>query len=365
MSTEEEPQKIRLLNTDTELPKHVVTGYYHYSKFEDLTEGGAASLKTCFDKNLCRYVAMKKLHPHLKDNEMEQKRFLREARVTSQIQHPSTVPVYELGRDDAGQLYFTMKKVEGQDLRKILSLLKDQVFVTLRDFPEERLLNIFVQVAQAVAYAHSQGVIHRDLKPANILIGSFGETIVLDWGLAKVFGEDDDFHDEHTGPEAGLELTRAGRRYGTPLYMSPEQARGETDVDVRCDIYNLGLILYEILTLENVVAGESVDEVLKKVLEEQPVPPHQRQTYRPVAPELEAICLKALQKNPDDRYASVTEMVGDVDSFMRNLPVSVFEDSPVRKLLKWRHRNVIGMASIISFVVGVLVTLAAVWLASQ
>ena len=141
------------------------------------------STKTSFEP-----LPTKPCIPTLRDSEIETKRFLREARVTANIQHPGTLPVYELGRDREGQLFFTMKKVEGRDLRQILLDLRHEVPDVMEAFPLPRLLDILIQVCQTIAYAHDAGVIHRDLKPANVIVGKFGEVYVLDWGLAKVMG---------------------------------------------------------------------------------------------------------------------------------------------------------------------------------
>jgi serine/threonine-protein kinase len=311
---------IRLPDTDKTLPRHMVVGFMHYTNFKDFKEGGVARLELCYDKNLCRNVVMKRLHPHLRDNQMEQARFLREARVTAQIQHPTSVPVYELGRDDKGDPYFTMKKLEGRDLRDIIHALLDGDPMTVEDYPLIRLLDIFIQVCQGIAYAHHHGVIHRDLKPANILIGEFFEVMILDWGLAKVFSEPEEADYFVTKNRSGTlespELTQAGRRYGTPLYMSPEQAEGITAVDERCDIYNLGSMLYEMLTLQNLITGDDINEVMHKVRVELPIPPSVRAPHLDVPPEVEAICLKALQKDPADRYTSVLEMSDAVQHYL-------------------------------------------------
>ena len=358
----EKTSRIYLPDTDKELPKHVAMGFQRYAAFEPFEEGGVANLQVCLDKNLGRRVLMKSLHPHLKDDEMEQRRFLREARVTSQLQHPATVPVYELGRDMEGQMYFTMKRVQGVTLRSILEQVAGRNPDFERDYPLDQLLDIFIQVCQAVAYAHAQGVIHRDLKPANIIIGEFNEVILLDWGLAKVFDEPDEFMDptdtHPQAPEAGdLGLTRAGKRYGTPLYMSPEQAMGNTDVDERCDIYLLGSILYEILSLKTLVWGDEMQEVLNRIILEEPMTPKEKSPDRDIPPALDAICMVALAKSPEERYGTVMELVADIQSFRREKPVSAYKASKIRQILTWRHRRVFSTSTILAFLLGVLLTI--------
>ena len=311
---------IRLPDTDKTLPKHMVVGFMHYTNFKDFKEGGVARLQLCYDKNLCRDVVMKRLHPHLRDNQMEQARFLREARVTAQIQHPTSVPVYELGRDDKGDPYFTMKKLEGRDLRDIIHALRDDDPMTTEDFPLIRLLDVFIQVCQGIAYAHHHGVLHRDLKPANVLVGEFAEVMILDWGLAKVFSEPEEADvfvtQNRTGTIEHPELTQAGRRYGTPLYMSPEQASGITAVDERCDIYNLGSMLYEILTFENLIEGDDINVVMKAVLEDAPILPREKRPGADIPRELEWICLKALEKKPEDRFETVLDLSDAVQDYL-------------------------------------------------
>jgi serine/threonine protein kinase len=336
----ENPLEIHLEQTDVPLPKHWKSGSLKYQDFQPLAEGGAASIQTCLDNNLHRVVAYKSLHPHLLNSDLEVARFTREARVTAMISHPGTVPVYEVGRDRTGALYFTMKKLEGRDLRSILLGVAAKNPQTLAEFPTSRLIDILIQACQTVSFAHAQGVIHRDLKPANLLIGGFGEVMVLDWGLAKVRGEHDLEDVKHILGEKSiaLELTQPGQRYGTPLYMSPEQASGVVDVDERADVYNLGSILYEMLTHKNLVWGSSVEEVLNQI-RHCPTPKlREIAPARHIARELEAICLRALQKQPEDRYASVAAFAEDLQSYRDGLPVSVCDD-PLTHAWRWMGRH--------------------------
>lgn len=355
-SLSEKHSKIYLPDTDKVLPRHVAMGFQKYSGFENFEEGGVAQLRVCLDKNLGRRVLMKSLHAHLSEEEMEQKRFLREARVTAQLQHPATVPVYELGRDVDGRLYFTMKRVVGKTLRHILEQIAAKNREYVDGYPLEERLNIFVQVCQAVAYAHAQGVIHRDLKPANIIVGEFGEVMLLDWGLAKVFDEPDEFADHvfQSTSAAQLALTFPGKRYGTPLYMSPEQAEGNTEVDERCDIYLLGSVLYEILTMKTLIWGDDIDEVLHRIMHEDLPRPRMRAPERKIPPELDSICMKALARRPEDRYTTVLELVDDIRRYLRDQPVSVHSDSVATRILKWHHRHVVSASTIAAFLFGVL-----------
>ena len=332
--------RITPASTDHVMPPHVRNGYQKYSQFEPFAEGGSASLETCIDTNLGRKVLLKRLLPHLAANEVEQRRFLREARVTAQIAHPNTVPVYELSRDASGNPYFTMKRLHGRTLRDILKRLATGDAASRAGFPLSRLVEILLQVCHAVAYAHNHGVIHRDLKPANILVGEFGEVVVLDWGLAKVRGRADDPRPASPDPPPGdLDITEAGTRYGTPLYMSPEQAEGRRDVDERTDVYNLGVLLYEMLTLRPAVWGDDVQQVVHNILHEPPESPRRAAPGREIPRELEAVCLKALAKHPADRPASVLEFIADLRAWQEGRAVSALRDSPARSLFKFMHRH--------------------------
>jgi len=351
-------QHLELQVTDRELPRHIVNGYMRYAEFRKFAEGGTALLEECVDKNLGRTVIMKRLHPHIQEDETERKRFLREARVTALIQHPATAPVYEIGRDRQGSIYFTMKKVEGVDLREILLgiVARDPAFK--EKYPLKDLIEVLVAVGQAVAFAHSRGVVHRDLKPANILVGEFGEVMILDWGLAKVLNEPDTLHgDLPEQDHVDLELTRAGKRAGTPLYMSPEQASREGEhIDGRSDVYSLGSILYEVLTHENLVWGATKEEVLEKIREQEPVPPRKRSPDRHIPPILDSICMRAIQKNPEDRYPTLIEMVEDLRAYLLNETVSAHHYTPWERFINWERKHALLAVGIGSAVLGALLT---------
>lgn len=344
--------------TDKDLPKHIVNGFLRYSGFHKFAEGGTAILEECIDKNLGRPVLMKRLHSHLKGNDIEQKRFLREARVTALIQHPATVPMYEIGRDANGDPYFTMKKVEGENMRETIEgiVAGDPYYV--KKYPLRKLVEVLVQIGQCVAFAHNRGVVHRDLKPANILVGGFGEAMLLDWGLAKVWSKyitqnDHDLQELQEQENYDLGLTRAGKRCGTPLYMSPEQAKGEVEhVDVRSDVYSMGAILYEILTHLTLVDGENREEVLKNIKECPFIPPRKRAPQNHIPPELDSICMKAVQKDPSKRYQSMKALVADLEAYLRREPVSCHNYSAWDRFVSWEQRHIMLSVAIGSAIVG-------------
>ena len=218
-------------------------------------------IQSCSDLYLSRRICYKSLRREFAEDPVEQKRLLREARVTAILQHPNIVPTYDLGRDTRGHYYFTMKLVHGYTLREVLDY-RERYDLT-------QLVDVIEQVAQALSYAHTKGVIHRDVKPENILVGPFGEVVLLDWGLAKVW----DTPEPSASPDAPepeaealpLTMTRHGKVQGTISYMSPEQLTNETEIDSRADIYSLGAVLYEVLTGQNAAVGETMDELARSV----------------------------------------------------------------------------------------------------
>jgi len=302
---------IYVKDTDAQFPLTQTTGYGRYSDFQPLAQGGSAVLRTCRDKNLGRTVVIKTLHPHLAGNEYMHSRFLREARVTAQLQHPTTVPVYDLGRDIEGRLYFTMKKVEGVTVRDIIDRQAAGDAKALEEFDLEKMLGVLVQMASGLDYAHVHGVVHRDVKPENILVGAFGEVVILDWGVAKVWN--DQAQDDRMQHEV---LTDVNQRPGTPLYMSPEQVRGGgAEIDARTDVYSVGAVLYEMLTLEEPLRGKKVQDTFQKIVNEMPADPRQRAPQRHIPARLAEIAMKALAKKPDDRFATMHEFIDAIREF--------------------------------------------------
>lgn len=311
----------------------------------ELGRGSFGKVFVAYDQFLGRLVAIKELirdHHSASDTQKARlqgvltNRFLREARVTGQLQHPSIIPVYELGRRSTGELFYTMKQVKGQTLSDRInssSSLEDGL----------RLLPHFRDLCNAIAFAHDKSVIHRDIKPTNVMIGEFGETVVLDWGLAKVRGEQDDVADEIQQGVLLLkgttaEKTTMGSTIGTPAYMSPEQARGQIgEIDELSDIYALGGVLYEILSGHAPYQGASAAEVMEKVLND-PIAPLDNEPHPP-PPELAAIAAKALSKDKKDRYRSARELAVDVEAYMSGEKVAVYEYSSVELLTRFASKN--------------------------
>jgi serine/threonine protein kinase len=308
-------QGIYLEDTDRKLPSRIDRNT-RYALFSQIAEGGKAIIYSCKDLHLSRTICYKALRKELADNEIEQQRFLREARVTAMLQHPSTVPVYELGRDNRSQLYFTMKLVQGYTLAEMLN-------PEYRDrYDLSQLMEVVLQVARGLDFAHEHGVVHRDIKPANLLIGPVGEVLILDWGLAKIRSRESvrEAPPEEVNEEvqanvdsSDLTITGQGKLQGTVIYMSPEQIRREEGIDRRSDIFSLGVVMYEILTGQPPIggAGDRIDQVIEAVQHTEPPKPSAIAKF-PIPKRLEEICLRCIRKDPKDRYQSAEELAGEL-----------------------------------------------------
>jgi len=322
--------KIILSGTDPDLPEDFCNSFARYVDFQPMGGGGSGVLRSCWDSIMGRPVAMKTLSPKFAAEKDYRRRFLREARVTAQLQHPNTVPVYDIGMDERRCLYFTMKRIAGDDLYQISQKLKAGDESASVNYPLERKLDVLIQTCQALAYAHSHGVIHRDVKPENIWVGRFGEVVLLDWGVAKVWGQADDTSENAhrligTSDELLLTLTRSGQRPGTPLYMSPEQVLGNRHVDERTDVYSLGVVLYELLTFSEPFRGVNVRATFDQIINTEVEPPSVRNPDQVFPGFLEQICLKALQKDPAQRFQSMLELIAALHQCQREM-VASYED---------------------------------------
>jgi serine/threonine-protein kinase len=312
--------------------------------------GGIGQVWLARDPSLGRDVVLKELRPERFGQPEVCARFLREAQITGQLEHPGIVPVYELGRGPADQApFYTMRFIRGRTLAEAARAHHDRMERGQADPMEIRdLLNAFVGVCNAVAYAHSRGVLHRDLKPQNVVLGDYGEAIVLDWGLAKVAGESE------AGVALPLEMlandknqaTLQGQVLGTPAYMAPEQAEGRLDLlDTRTDVYGLGAVLYEILTGKPPFAGGETTGVLRRVVHDEPSPPHSENAATPRA--LEAVCLKALAKQPAGRYSSAKELAAEVQRWLAGEAVLAYREPLSARLGRRvrRHRTLVTGAA--------------------
>ena len=271
-----------------------------YQLLEELGRGGMGTVYAAEDRELGRRVALKVLPPWDAGTASDAAaRLLQEARILAQLEHPGIVPIHDAGELSDGRVFYAMKRVDGRRL--------DQVRQGASRFD---LLRLFLKVCDPVAFAHSRQVIHRDLKPENVMVGEFGEVLVLDWGIAKLQIAD-----------CRLQIDE-GTIAGTPGYMAPEQAAGK-EVDERTDVYGLGGILYHMLV------GRAPGA--------EPSPP--RRLDRSIAKPLEAICLKALAHDPTARYASVAEMQTDVARYLDGAAVTAYRENPLEIAARWVTRN--------------------------
>ncbi len=297
------------------------------------------------DEELQREVALKEIQARHGHNPDSRARFLLEAEVTGRLEHPGIVPVYGLGLYDDGRPYYAMRFIRGDNFEQAIERFHS---------PEARwpspgakavefrkLLGRFLGVCDAIAYAHSKGVLHRDLKPANIMLGSYGETLVVDWGLAKVVGSGETPAARKDVPAPGVEdsaATQAGTILGTPAYMSPEQARGDVaGLSPASDVYSLGATLYCLLTGKPPFGGRDVPRTLEQVRLGQFPPP--RAVKGGVARALEAICLKAMSVRPGDRYASARALADDLEHWLADEPVLAYSEPWWLRVARWRRRH--------------------------
>ncbi|MCL4730916.1 MAG: serine/threonine protein kinase, partial [Planctomycetes bacterium] len=270
-----------------------------YSVVREIARGGMGKVIEVEDNDLRRSVALKVLRKEMLDRKDLVERFLEEAQITGQLEHPNIVPVHEIGVDGRGNLYFTMKLVEGEDLSSILKRMRKNDPGADKAYPLARLIDIFIKICEGIAFAHSKGVIHRDLKPANVMVGRFGEVQIMDWGVAKIVGRKEDTHDRlvvSDRQQDDANRTMAGSILGTPSYMSPEQARGEVNyMGPTSDIFSLGVILYELLALKTPWTAQTSAQVLDQVKNYNPDPPSKMAPERKIPPELEQLALKCLE----------------------------------------------------------------------
>lgn len=302
--TGKEYDHVYLEDTDQPLPEKLNQNT-RYMFLSTIAKGGKSLIKSCKDMHLNRIVAYKALRPEFEDDEIEKTRLLREARVSAMLQHPNTMPVYEVGRDNRGHYYFTMKLVHGYTLREVMDY-RERYDLT-------QLIEVIEDIARALAYAHAHGVAHRDIKPENILVGPFGEVLLLDWGLAKVWKKDgttpvEDIEESEPISDSDKSMTGHGKLQGTLCYMSPEQIRRDDDISYSTDIYSLGSVLYELLTGKPPFNSDKTYEILDMVENQQPVRPSEISKY-PVPRILEALCLDCLSKDPTARPASMEDVL--------------------------------------------------------
>jgi serine/threonine-protein kinase len=336
-------------------PAEVRTQGPRYSRTRKHAEGGLGVIYGAWDEELGREVALKEIKERHADRPGSRARFVFEAEVTGRLEHPGVVPVYGLGVYPDGRPYYAMRFIKGQSMQEALERFHEADRGKRQ--PGERalalraLLNRFVAVCNAIAYAHSKGVIHRDLKPANVMLGEYGETLVVDWGLAKAVGGPEQkslVSSFSHGPSLGSELfqaetaraggTEQGAIVGTPNYMPPEQATGDAEqVGPHSDVYSLGATLYHLITGKMAVDEPALERTLEKVVRGEVTPARRVNAKVPAA--LEAVCARAMAVAPGDRYESAAALAAEVERFLADEPVLAYPEPIPARMVRWARRN--------------------------
>jgi len=355
-----------------------------YRLESELSRGGQGVILCVRDEDLQRELAMKVTRAKgdartSYGGELERRslsRFLEEAQVTGQLDHPGIVPVHELGLDADGRAYFTMKLVKGRDLRAIFELAQRGE----EGWNVTRALGVLLKVCEAMGYAHAKSVLHRDLKPANVMVGRYGEVYVMDWGIARVQGTEDrkdirireqqstviESHRHAAGDPESTLVTMDGDVLGTPAYMSPEQARGDIDaMGPRSDVYSVGAMLYHLLAGEapfcEPVTSTSHLAIWARVRQGPPRPLRDTGGGASAPPELEAICERAMERDPARRFASMEALADDLRAFLERRVVQAYETGAAAELKKWVLRNrklaATAAAAVLTLAVGLVTSL--------
>jgi serine/threonine protein kinase len=327
--------------------------------------GGLGAIFVALDTELHREVALKQILDSHADEERSRRRFLLEAEITGGLEHPGIVPVYGLGTYADGRPYYAMRFIRGDSLKQAIERFHAETVLRTdpgqRSLERHKLLRRFTDVCNAIGYAHSRGVLHRDLKPGNVIVGNHGETLVVDWGLAKATGRSDPASGERTllpASASGSAETLPGSALGTPAYMSPEQAEGDLEhLGPRSDVYSLGATLYCLLTGRPPFAGDAV-EVIPRV--QRGGFPRPRTLDPSLDRALEAVCLKAMALRPEDRYGSCRALAEDLERWMADEPVSAYREPLSARARRWARRHRTGVSGAAAALLAGLIGLAAV-----
>ncbi|MFM1549606.1 MAG: protein kinase domain-containing protein, partial [Lentisphaeria bacterium] len=305
----------RLLNRERQHGRYIVR--------DQLARGGMGVIYTVYDQDLRRTTAMKVLPPQILHQEPKISSFIEESRITAQLEHPNIVPIHEIGVIEGSSLpYYTMKLIDGEPLTNVIRMIAREDPEYVQHYTRHRLLDIFLKVCNAVAYAHSHGVIHRDIKPENIMVGKFGEVLLMDWGLAKYVDADDNTAFEEAEDSSQIiehnpSRTEDGVIKGSLAYIAPEQVLGDSSaIDKKTDIFLLGGTLYQIFTHLPPYEGENTMDVLQRAERCQYEVPSKRNPRAQIPKALERIILHAMAPTKDKRYESCQDLIDDVEAFV-------------------------------------------------
>jgi serine/threonine protein kinase len=335
-----------------------------------LAQGGLGVVFLARDREIDRTVALKQIKSQWADDADSRARFLLEARVTGRLEHPGVAPVYALGADDTGRPYYAMRLIRGESLLEVIDRFHRgrgaDENLAKRMSELRKLLLRFMDVCNAVDYAHSKGVLHRDIKPSNIMLGKYGETLVVDWGLAKVIGSDEDVAlttrmAVTLEGQADATGTRIGAAIGTPAYMSPEQAAGRNDeLGPATDIFSLGATLYHLLCGFLPHAPEEDIAVMIAAAENgMIIPPRRHAPWLPRA--LESICMKAMAFTPTDRYISARALSDDIQRWLADEPVAAHRERVSERIFRWlRNHRTLATALVVGYLITTIAVVAGV-----
>lgn len=295
--------------------------YEKYHVRDKIAEGGMGSIHKVYDKNLNRSSVLKIILPKIQEDPALFRQFIKEAQITARLEHPNIIPVHDIGIIDGDRLHFAMKEVHGETLATILRHIKDGSRDHSERFTYYALLTVYRKICDAVAFAHSLGILHRDIKPENIMVGGFGEVLLMDWGIAKLISDEEielpEQIDAAFTSVASSESTQAGVVKGSPAFMSPEQARGlVNEIDERSDIFLLGSTLYNIATLHAPYTGNDIEETLRNAQQGNLIGAALRAPDRDIPRELLRIIEKAMAIDPDQRYANAELLIKDIDALL-------------------------------------------------
>jgi serine/threonine-protein kinase len=319
---------------------------YHFTDEQFLIEGGAKKIFKVYDSHADRYVAV--ANPLKYETQLEKEEFLREAQLTAKLQHPNILPIYEMGLNSEGVPYFVMRLLEGEELKNIIRERTAANPDYLARYDLDFLLSIFLRVCDAVIYAHSRGVLHLDLKPSNIMVGRYGLVTLFDWGLARVVGDDGsvqlDEGAECFDPNLLNNITYSGMLKGTPGYMAPEQIEDTGNVTALTEVYSLGAVLYFILTGTIPVKGGHAEEVISNTLDGAIIRPRFRRPTGNIPVSLGSVAMKALQRDPVNRYQSVQELHDEINRFRRGFATQAEKASMIKRsqLFMRRHNQIVS-----------------------